>query len=1579
MSANANIQLPFDKSHAFVVGINAYEHVSRLTTAVNDANGIAERLAEKHGYHVHGPFLDATKGDLLRLFTEVIPEVVGENDRVVFYFAGHGIALDGEDGPNGYLVPADARQGNRDTLIPMDDLHQMLHALPCRHGLLVLDCCFSGAFKWSSGFRDVVMDLPNVIYEERFWRYCKDPAWQVITSSAYDQKAVDIITNQTLGMREEGSGFHSPFANALFDALEGKGDVIPSDTGDGVITASELYAYLRDVVETETTENVKRQSPSMFNLSRHDKGEYIFLSPNHRFNLPPTPDRNPFMGLKSYDEDDTHLFYGRDRAIDALMEMVSTHPLMVVSGASGTGKSSVIKAGVLPRLRKQGYKILPVIRPGKEPLQILLEEIPDPDKMLGGGKTALVIDQYEELITQCLDPEERHSFEQQLASWLNAYRDLRILLSIRSDFEPQFESEALASWWKKGRYVVPSFSLEEYREIITKPATQAVLFYEPVDLVDKLEAEVSQAPGALPLLSFTLSELYHGYLKSGREDRALTLEDYENLGGVIGALRTRADAEYKSLDFDHQSSMRKLMLRMVSLEGGELAGKRVYSEELEFGDQAETERVERVADQLVDARLILRGKDNQGRVYVEPAHDALVRAWARLWEWIKTVGEEKITLQYKLSQAVNDYHGLLAEGSSKANNLLWNNNPRLDLLNAELKGKDHSLNRQEEDFVRKSVKRKKTRRQQLIGGLLGIMAILIGLTIYAFIQQGLAVKSAREANLATAKADSNYIVASMERIRAELKTIEADDSAKAANLSRELAEYQRQYALIQQGIAEDSAEAARIQRGIAIVARKAADDSAEVAILARNKAEESAEIAAKERDNALKSAAEARTAALAARARETYNRDNTLAFEMAYEAFHSLPMEDGNSAISEAVSVLGEILTNEKSHYYEKVFSHGSSANTVEIIPYGDAYRILTAGRDSAVVWDWEGEKIQSFSTLPNYIFDAHFAKDGNSVVTGIMADSTIILWDMNGEKVHTFKDASHSVVHLEVARNYLLSGSADFAQSLWNLTPPYDRRAEIPMPKDLSKSYYPDPNSIELYGQALSDTGIILRGISKAKFNERFPTSYINVWDHNGAKIRSLQFPKRLSGQINPLNDENIVFQIMDVDISPDGGRIMVGTANNGAQIWNSNGKEHLTLAQMEGMLHKVKILPNGAFSVNYQDNKGARNVRSEGYMTLFESGHRILIWNERGKIVKSFTEWYPKDADFTPNGDYMLVGGADGRAKLYDLSRNVNDLPHLPNNSGGLKNFSLKTFRNATGDVTFTQDNEHILIDHTLHDLPTGTKTDLKNIKGTSFRFFPTDDTVLTIIGSEVVLWNVAQQEKLVTLTGHKDEIVSAAISNDGKRILTGSKDSTAILWDHTGKQLYQYANHSAAVTALDFYPSGDTILSGSADGVIRFWNPERGDLGKLKIGGEINSIFVHPSGQKAWASIDEVRSSALPGRPTIIELITDSARITYQSILSANINYFRPFPDGYHLLVVMKEKAIIWNMPYAKTVMEVDIEDFATLSPNGKYIFSRDFINKGRIWWNPVYKEKRYWPPNIYQLTPEERKRYGLNIAR
>ena len=227
-TARMDIMNGFRQSHAVVIGINGYGNgIPPLRTAVNDARRIAEILETEFGYAVQLLTEDVTLAKLSALLGEHLSIEVQADDRLLVYFAGHGIALDGDDGPAGYLVPQDARSDDRQSFLPMTDLSRWIERLPCRHLLLVLDCCFAGAFRWSST-RDLGA-LPEVIHKERFDRYIRDPAWQVITSAAYDQKALDVLAGDAIGVRapDANNGEHSPFAAGFMRALQGEADLYP--------------------------------------------------------------------------------------------------------------------------------------------------------------------------------------------------------------------------------------------------------------------------------------------------------------------------------------------------------------------------------------------------------------------------------------------------------------------------------------------------------------------------------------------------------------------------------------------------------------------------------------------------------------------------------------------------------------------------------------------------------------------------------------------------------------------------------------------------------------------------------------------------------------------------------------------------------------------------------------------------------------------------------------------------------------------------------------------------------------------------------------------------------------------------------------------------------------------------------------------------------------------------------------------------------------------------------------------------------------------------------------------------------
>lgn len=334
-----------------------------------------------------------------------------------------------------------------------------------------------------------------------------------------------------------------------------------------------------------------------------------------------------------------------------------------------------------------------------------------------GVNLLLVIDQFEELITltrkaqptpQSNTPEEWQQFLQLLETTLAAtLPQLRIIATLRSDFEPRFlNSEALNSYWTRARFPVRAMRSDELRQAIEGPASEMALYFEPANLVDRLIDEVGQMPGALPLLSFTLSEFYIKLAQKWRDgessDRALTIDaEFDQEGGVAGSLTRRANEEYRKigdeLDEAAQQTMRRVMLRMLTLEGGETARRRVPESELVYPTQEESDRVKQVVDQLVEARLLVKGQLETGEPYVEPAHDFLVRGWKKLQDWISEE-QGNLDLQQRLTPQAIDWHK-----NNQDTEYLWIRDPRLALLEKLLESKtDNWLNQLEIEFVQSS-------------------------------------------------------------------------------------------------------------------------------------------------------------------------------------------------------------------------------------------------------------------------------------------------------------------------------------------------------------------------------------------------------------------------------------------------------------------------------------------------------------------------------------------------------------------------------------------------------------------------------------------------------------------------------------------------------------------------------------------------------------------------------------------------------------------------------------------------------------------------------------------------------------
>ena len=1406
----ARDRLPFEQHHAFIIGIDAYEKVSPLQTAVGDARRLAEVLRVQQHFLVHPPLLNANGSDIRTLLECTLPEQVKQNDRVFFYFAGHGIANDGDDGPAGYLVPADYDPEDVKTLIPMADLQKALEALPCRHLLLVLDCCFSGAFKWSSQYRAIGTLMPKKIYQERFDRFIRDPAWQVITSAAYNQEALDVVQSKATGghgIAKSADGMlHSPFARALFTGLEGAADAKGDGDieGDGVITAAELYVYIRNQVEPETLKEgqQRRQTPGFFPLKKHDKGEFIFLHPRHRLNLPPIPTHSPYKGLEAFNEDDQLLFYGRDRVIEELRTKAKTNKLLVVSGASGTGKSSVVKAGLLPVLRAEHFRILKVIRPGAHPLaeleQALAEKnhapAPDgaPTQPADAQKSILLIDQYEELITRCADPNERQQFAARLRQLLDEDANIhRIILTIRADFEPQLNSGALREYWMAGRYTVPPFSLEELREVIVLPAIQEVFIFDPPTLVDEIIGEVVQSPGALPLLSYALSELYEAYRASASQDRALKKGDYNNLGGVMGTLRTKADALYRNLTEPEQAMMRKIMLRMVSVEG-DLAGKRVPMDDLVYSE-AEKPLVDKVVQKLDEARLIVKGQD-----HIEPAHDALVRAWKDLYKWVLDAGRDKLILGTKLTDAATAWKnvktkdkdhpkGILdradpildwvdrfllrfenfvtkipaqlarplrrvqnQQGQSKEKSVqfLWGASPYLDVLVEQCNSKNNWFNQIETEFLEKSVlqKRKKNSWQWRIAE-----AVTLIISIAAFI-------------------------AFMQWINAQKQL--ASTIGALTNNSQELFEPNK-------GRAEFDALLASLNAG-------------------KN----------------FKQLAFGATPDLQMRIQDTLQNPVLWVKEQNRLEGHRTSVNSVSfspnrlllaSASSDNTIGIWDVATGKK---IQTLTGHKATVNSVNFNP--DGKTLASASSDKTIkIWDVAtGNEIYNLTGHGKGVNSVSFAPDGKTLASG-SEDESIIFWDVANGKMIGDPLTGHALAVTSVSFSpdgkTVASGSLDHKVMLWDVVTHKGREFANKKMID-SVSFSPDGKTLAYAGE---DQKITLQDVATGQEIRTFSGHSGRIksvsFSHNGQILASTGWDNTIklwdvatSKEIDTLPGHRQF--VNSVSFSSDDQFLASASEDHTIKIWNIHIRPEvkpliahddevwsisfsldgklLASADTLGYIHLSDVTTGKITNTLKVDNR-VRSVsfspKERNILASASWDYKINLWNvDTGKIEKTLKTygWLTTSISFSPSGNLIAEGNWDNNIKLWDIAKGT-------------------MIRTLTGHK-----------DH---------------INPNSVSFSP--DGRLLASGSEdksIILWDVAKGTMIRTLTGHTSGVKSVSFNPDGQRLASGSADGNIMLWDVAkGTMIKTLKGHSGTVNSVNFSPDGRLLASGGADKNVILWD--------------------------------------------------------------------------------------------------------------------------------------------------------------
>ena len=460
-------------------------------------------------------------------------------------------------------------------------------------------------------------------------------------------------------------------------------------------------------------------------ILRQDPALQVESAPTHQ------DEGCPYRGLTPYDVDDADVFFGRDADVASCLERLASAGVLAVVGPSGSGKSSLVRAGVAAALVRDGKAVV-LISPGTHPVD-MLSALPD-----GSRQPVLVVDQCEEVFSSCQDTHERRTFLDKLVEHA---RTAPVLVALRADRMGDVSAyPAFAKLVERGLYVLAAMGGDDLAAAIEGPARQAGLVVEP-GLTDLLVREVESEPGALPLLSHALRETW-----LRREGRTLTVAGYQASGGIRGAVAKSAEDVYGSVTESERRALRDMLLRLVTpgLDGEPVRSR--VPRRLVVSDEAQ----DRLIDLLVGARLVTSDGDA-----VELAHESLARAWPRLGAWLQDDVDGQRILHH-LTSAADAWNSLgrpdseLYRGARLAQALEWRSRRDAVLTPDEVAFLERAETVATEE-QRAAADRART-QSRLIRRLRGVLAGASVLLVLALVAGALAVQQqgAAEDNAATA-------------------------------------------------------------------------------------------------------------------------------------------------------------------------------------------------------------------------------------------------------------------------------------------------------------------------------------------------------------------------------------------------------------------------------------------------------------------------------------------------------------------------------------------------------------------------------------------------------------------------------------------------------------------------------------------------------------------------------------------------------------------------------------------------------------------------------------------------------------
>jgi WD40 repeat protein/transcriptional regulator with XRE-family HTH domain len=1169
---------------------------------------------------------------------------------------------------------------------------------------------------------------------------------------------------------------------------------------------------------------------------------FLDLAQSARQDDMPAPGIAPYKGLLFFNQADADLFFGREALTAHLVERVmhlaidASSRFLAVVGASGSGKSSLVRAGLAVALQRAGWNIH-TFTPTADLLKMLAANYSSTDAKNGQNHLVLV-DQFEETFTLCRDENERSEFIERL---LFLARDpsakTTVVIALRADFYSHCAQYPLlrAAVAAEQEYI-GQMTTEELHRAIEEPARRGGWEFEP-GLVDILLNDVGAdgmgqpEPGALPLLSHALLATWER-----RRGRTFTLHGYHASGGVRGAIAETAESVFSDqLNHAQQNLARDIFLRLTELgEGTEDTRRRATLNELAHQSE-EAIQLRTVLNTLAEARLITLNEDT-----AEVAHEALIREWQRLREWLSQ-DREGLLLHRHLTDAALEWKARrqdaaeLYRGARLAQVREWAsaNEERLNALErlfiaASIELEQHEAlereaQRQRELEVAQKLAEaerqraeeqgraaRRLRQRALFLSLAVVMAIGMALAAIAFGQQASRNASLAGQNLSAAQSAGTQAVAQQATAEAASLLSQAEKATAQAASTQAISEANLR-ATSEAGTVKQAAIAE--SRALSAEAINKMPVDMQLSLLLALQAVKTSNT--REAQNALHQVFQASRL----RAGVPGNWQPSDCFTVGYDGVAAVSPDGDRFAVFNGRGGLVKIwkmgdsqaeigpsplitMTNPIAPFPD--FTYG------DIIAYSPDGSLLAAVgiNNIAKIWDARtGDLLHTLVGHADLVNGVFFSPDGQWLAT-TSYDRTVKIWDVKTGQPHAtltdFTDLTYAAV-FSPDGNTLVTGSGDQTVIFWDVR----GLAAGSQPRAFYTLSFvgkgtPGAISFSPDGKRLA-IGVDTTGwVYAIDFSQASPARFLyNLIGHQG-------------------NINSIVF-------SPDGKRLATAAGNNTpgnnrTKIWDAEtGQEQYTLA---GDTNYAAFSPDGKrlltsscrvqiWDVSPSGNQELLNLPGFNMFYFSPDGKRWLsVDNERG--IAQF--WEPSPSGLMEKSSFTFSPGGphspDRAIPDPDLKRlvTVEDMPG--------EGWTARVWDTATGKET-----SHFSLAKVFPALTDGRIDDI---------VISPDGTKLVVSSSssqaKAAMWNLATGDLLKVLEKYSQywDIWSVDFSPDGTRLATGAGDGVAHIYDVTSGTLLKTVTGSdrgLSIRSVDFNQDGTRLVTGSVDGKVMVWDPVTG----------------------------------------------------------------------------------------------------------------------------------------------------------